>query len=319
MGMHKLHLHATNRCTNYCKHCSVEAGPTGPPLLDGADFRYLVDWASEAGAKWLEISGGEPLTLGDALFELIAYAHDKSLYVSLLTNGCMIDEQGGKRLRTMGAERIGISLYGAIPVSHDDFTQTPGSFSKALTGIHAVADAGFEVVVNVIVTPKNVDELHLLPSLLTGIDLYTFGSVVPSGRGSTLTKYAFSEQGYRRAIEKLERAFTGVPYLFLSSLSPTPSTDLERYCVRPRIETTVNHEGHRVPCCLLPRKMQYPTGNVKNRNFHELTDDDLVYCWLERGHKALREHLQSSEGSHNLCKNCINMLDAVTLRRQGIQ
>lgn len=315
MGMHKLHLHATNLCTNYCKHCSVEAGPYGQPILDGVDFKYLVDWASEAGAKWLEISGGEPLTLGDALFELIAYAHDKSLYVSLLSNGCMIDEQGGKRLLSAGTQRIGISLYGATPTTHDDFTQTPGSFSKVRKGIQVTADVGLEVVVNVVVTPKNVAELHLLPSLLTGIDLYTFGSVVPSGRGSTLMKYTFSEQGYQRAIEQLERAFSGIPHLFLSSLSPTPSTDLERYCVRPRVETTVNHEGHRVPCCLLPRDLQHPTGNVKNRNFHELTDDDLVYYWLERGHKALREHLQYSEESHNLCKNCINMLNMVTQRR----
>jgi MoaA/NifB/PqqE/SkfB family radical SAM enzyme len=317
--MYKLHLHATNLCLNYCKHCSVEAGPTGKPLLGGADFKYLLDWVSEAGAKWLEISGGEPLTLGDALFELIAYAHDKRLYVSLLSNGCMIDEQGGQRLRSVGMGRVGISLYGATPGTHDDFTQTPGSFSKALTGIHAVVDAGLEVIINVVVTPKNVDELHLLPSRLTGIDLYTFGSVVPSGRGSTLVKYAFSERGYQQAIEQLEHTFSDIPHLFLSSLSLTPSTDLERYCVRPRVETTVNHEGHQIPCCLLPRDLQHPTGNIKNRNFHELTDDNLVYYWLERGHKALREHLQYSEESHNLCKNCINMLDVVTQRRQALQ
>jgi MoaA/NifB/PqqE/SkfB family radical SAM enzyme len=319
MGMYKLHLHATNLCLNYCKHCSNEAGPTGQFLLDWTDFKYLVDWTSEEGVKWLEISGGEPLTLGDALFELIAYAHDKSLYVSLLSNGCMIDERGSKRLRTAGTERISISLYGANPATHDDFTQTPGSFSKALMGIQAGADAGLEVIVNIIVTPKNDNELHLLPSRLTGIDLYTFGSVVPSGRGSTLVEYAFSEQGYQRAIEQLSNAFSGTPHVFLSSLSPTPSTDLERYCVRPRIEITVNHEGHRIPCCLLPRKLQYPTGNIKDRNFHELISDDLVSYWLEQGHKTLREYLQYSEESHNLCKNCINMLNAVTQRRHSIR
>jgi MoaA/NifB/PqqE/SkfB family radical SAM enzyme len=317
--MHKLHLHATNLCLNYCKHCSVKAGPTGQFLLDEADFKYLVDWASEAGAKWLEISGGEPLTLGNALFELIAYAHNKSLYVSLLSNGCMIDEQRGKRLRSAGIGRVSISLYGATPGTRDDFTQTTGSFSKALTGIHAVAEAGLEVTINVVVTPKNVDELHLLPSRLTGIDLYTFGSVVPSGRGSTLIKYVFSERGYQQAIEQLEYAFSGITHLFLSSLSQTPSTDLERYCVRPRVETTVNHEGYRIPCCLLPRDLQRPTGNIKNHNFHEYIINDLVYYWLNRGHKALREHLQYTEVSHNLCKNCISMLDAVTQRQQAIR
>ena len=317
--MHKLHLHATNLCLNYCKHCSVEADSTSQPLLDRSDFKYLVDWASEAGAKWLEISGGEPLTLDNALFELISYAHDKSLYVSLLSNGCMIDEQGGKRLRSAGIGRVSISLYEATPRTHDDFTQTPGSFSKVLTGIHAVADAGLEVIINVVVTPKNLDELHLLTSRLTGIDLYTFGSVVPSGRGSKLVKYVFSERGYKQAIEQLEYAFSGIAHLFLSSLSQIPSTDLERYCVRPRVETTVNHEGHRIPCCLLPRDLQHPTENIKNHNFHELINDDLVYYWLERGHKALREHLKYSEGSHNLCKNCINMLNAVTHRQQTIR
>ena len=172
--MHKLHLHATNLCLNHCKHCSVEANSSVQPHLDGSDFKYLVDWASEAGAKWLEISGGEPLTLGKSLFELIAYAHDKSLYVSLLSNGCMIDEEGSKRLSSAGIGRISISLYGATPGTHDDFTQTPGSFSKTLTGIHAVAEAGLEVIINLVVTPKNLDEIPLLTSQLTGIDLYTF-------------------------------------------------------------------------------------------------------------------------------------------------
>jgi MoaA/NifB/PqqE/SkfB family radical SAM enzyme len=318
MDMHKLHLHATTLCPNYCRHCSVDAGPTGQPLLQGADFKYLVDWSSEAGAKWLEISGGEPLTLGDALIELIAYARDAGLYVSLLSNGCMITEPVSQRLRSAGLERLGISLYGATPGTHDDFTQRPDSFSRTGMGIHAAAAAGLEVVVNVVVTPQNVNELPLLPSRFPDIDLYTLGSVVPSGRGATLADYAFSEDGYRHAIDHLERAFSGAPYLFLNSLSPTPSTDVDRYCVRPSVETTVTHDGHRIPCCLLPRRLQHPTGDVKRRNFHERTDDDLVSSWLEQGHKALREYLQYSTGSHNLCKTCITMLDAVTQRRHAI-
>jgi hypothetical protein len=128
---------------------------------------------------------------------------------------------------------------------------------------------------------------------------------------------AFSEDGYRHAIDHLERAFSGDHYLFLNSVSPTSSTDVDRYCVRPSVETTVTHDGHRIPCCLLPHRLQHPTGDVKRRNFHE-RDDDLVSYWLEQGHKALREYLQYPAGSYNLCKICITMLDAATLRRHAI-
>jgi MoaA/NifB/PqqE/SkfB family radical SAM enzyme len=185
MDMHKLHLHTTALCPNYCRHCSVDAGPTRQPLLQGTDFKYLFDWASETGTKWLEISGDEPLTLGDALIELIAYIRDAGLYVSLLSNGCMITESVSQRLRSAGLERLGISLYGTTPGTHDDFTQRPGSFSHTGMGVHAAAAASLEVVVNVVVTPQNVNELPLPLFRFPDIDLYTLGAVVPSGRGAT--------------------------------------------------------------------------------------------------------------------------------------
>lgn len=315
--MHKLHLHATTLCPNYCRHCAVEAGPTGQSFLQKADFQYLVEWARAAGAQWLEISGGEPLTLGDALLELVAYAHATGLYVSLLSNGGMITAPVSRRLRAAGLERLGVSLYGASPRTHDDFTQRPGSFSRAELGIHAAAAAGLEVIVNVVVTPQNVAEIPLLSSQFPDVDLYTLGSVVPAGRGATAADYAFSEDGYRPAIDRLTRAFSGAPSLFLNSLSPAPSTEVDRYCVRPSIETTVTHDGHRIPCCLLPRRLQHPVGDVSHRNFH-VVPDDVVFYWLEQGHRALREHLQYAGGSHNLCKTCIAMLDTVTQWRHAI-
>jgi len=316
--MHTLHLHATTLCPNYCRHCAVEAGPTGQSFLQKADFQYLVDWARASGAQRLDISGGEPLTLGDTLLELVTYAHGADLSVSLLSNGGMITAPVSRRLRAAGLERLGVSLYGATPRTHDDFTQRPGSFSGAELGIHAAAAAGLEVVVNVVVTPQNVAEIPFLPSQFPDVDLYTLGSVVPAGRGATLADYAFYEDGYRPAIDRLTRAFSGTPYLFLNSLSPTPSTEVDRYCVRPRIETTVTHDGHRIPCCLLPRRLQRPVGDVSHRNLHAVPDDDVVFYWLEQGHRSLREHLQYAGGSHNLCKTCIAMLDTVTRQRHAI-
>lgn len=304
----KLHLHVTNQCTSYCKHCSSEAGPRGKRFLTIGDLQYIIDWVSDAGAKWLELSGGEPLTLGDDLFRLIEYAHDKDLYVSLLSNGCLIDHQTAQKLREAGIERVSISIYGANSNTHDDFTQTPGSFVKTMRGIQHVLQAGIETVANVVVTPKNLGELHQLPLLLDGISLYAFGSIVPAGRGLTLQEYTFSEGSIARAINKIESDFSGISHYFMLSLYPFSSESLERYCMRPIEEVTVNHAGQLIPCCVLPEDLQYREGRVKERNFSEIVLDDPVFYWLKKGHQCMREALQYSPANHNLCKSCITML-----------
>lgn len=304
----KLHFHATNRCINYCKHCSVSSGPQGKCLMSKDDFEYVIDWASESGAKWLEISGGEPLTLEEDLFHMIEYAHDKGIYVSLLSNGCLIDKRKAEKLKSVGTTRVGISIYGARPDTHDDFTQTPGSYIKMIEGIRNVSRAGLEPVANVVVTPRNVDELHLLPSLLNEVDLYTFASIVPSGRGAELEKYYFSEKGYEKSIKTIENAFSGSTHYFITSLYPFPSKDLERYCPRPIEEITINHEGHIIPCCVLPVNLQCHVGDVRKRNFHDTVFHDSVFYWLKKGHRAMRDETNYPKVSRNLCKNCIEML-----------
>jgi len=308
----KLHLHVTNHCTHQCKHCSSNAGRDGQRILTNSDFQYILTWAREAGAQWLELSGGEPLTLGDDLFHLIASAAKRGLYVSLLSNGSLIDADAAHQLRAAGAERIGISLYGATAATHDAFTQTPGSFSQTIRGINHAVAAGIETVANIVVTPQNLAELHDIPALLDGIDLYTFGAVVPAGRGATLTDYMFSERGYTAAIHTIERHFADTPHYFMISLYPHPPRTLERYCRRPVEEAIVSHDGHLIPCCVLPHDLCYHEGNVNDRDFHAITHDDPVYTWLAKGHHAMAEALQYSSVSHNLCTTCIDMLRSLT-------
>jgi MoaA/NifB/PqqE/SkfB family radical SAM enzyme len=308
----KLHLHVTNQCTHHCKHCSSNAGRGGQRILTNSDFDYILAWAREAGAQWLELSGGEPLTLGDDLFHLIAAAAERGLYVSLLSNGCLIDSDAAHKLRAAGTERMGISLYGATAATHDDFTQTPGSFSKTIRGMKHLINAGIETVANIVVTPKNLAELHDIPALLDGIDLYTFGAVVPAGRGATLNDYMFSERGYTDAIHTIERHFDDTTHYFMISLYPHDPSALERYCRRPVEEAIVSHDGHLIPCCVLPHDLCYHTGNAKNRDFHAIVPDDPVFTWLAKGHHAMAEALQSSPVSHNLCTTCIDMLRLLT-------
>jgi MoaA/NifB/PqqE/SkfB family radical SAM enzyme len=308
----KLHLHVTNQCTHYCRHCSSEAGPHGKRYLTTRDFQYILDWARDAGAKWVELSGGEPLTLGEDLFQLIEYAHENDLYTSLLSNGSLIDLPTAHTLRDAGIGRVGVSIYGANSNTHDDFTRTPGSFSKTVRGMQHLTQASIETIANVVVTPKNLAELHQLPSLLDGIAGYAFGAVVPAGRGRTLPGYTFSEEGSARAIRAIESAFSGISHYFMLSLYPASSENMTRYCMRPFDEVTVNHEGQVIPCCVFPEDLLCRVGNAKERNFDEIVLDAPVFYWLKKGHQRMREALQGSPAKHNLCTSCIAMLRSLT-------
>lgn len=308
MPISKLHLHVTNRCTSYCRHCSSGSGSDARRALTINDFRYILDWAYNAGARWVEFSGGEPITLGDDLFTTIEYARSKLLYISLLSNGCLIDENTARMLRTAGVNRVSISLYGASAHTHNDFTQTPHSFSKTLTGIKNIHHVGIESVVNVIVTPKNLDELHLLPSLLDDIDLYTFGSVIPAGRGASIPRYSFSETGYMHAINTIERDFSGINHYFMISLYPYSSEELIRFCMRPVEEVTIDPEGYLIPCCVLPEDLRSRENDIHNRDLTDILPDAPVFHWLKKGHRYLREYLSYASISQNLCTSCIDML-----------
>ena len=318
MTISKLHLHVTNRCSSYCRHCSSRSGPNAQRTLTNSDFQYILDWAYEAGARWVEFSGGEPLTLKEDLFEILQYAHQKPLYTSILTNGCLLDEKTAQKLRAVGVDKVGISVYGATAHTHNDFTQTPHAFSQTLNGIRNIIRTGIETVVNVIVTPQNLNELHRLPSLLESIDLFTFGSIVPAGRGASLPDYSFSEADYIHTIHTIQQDFTGINHYFMISLYPYSSTELTRFCMRPISEVTIDSEGYLIPCCVLPITLRSRLGKIRNRDladsFTQLSNNSVFY-WLQQGHRAIRDSLHYPSVSMNLCKSCIDMCSLITSKR----
>ncbi len=319
MTISKLHLHVTNQCTSYCKHCSSGSGPHAHRLLTISDFQYILDWAYDVGVRWVELSGGEPLTLGEDLFEIIEYAHHKPFYVSVLSNGCLLDENVAQRFRAVGVDRVSISIYGATADTHDDFTQTPHSFSRTLHGIQNIIKIGIESVVNVIVTPLNLNELDQLPSLLDGIDLFTFGSIVPAGRGASLSNYSFSQAGYLHVINKINCDFMGINHYFMISLYPYSSEDLMRFCMRPSEEVTIDPEGYLIPCCVLPDVLRSRVGTIRDRDLidsYARAFQDPVFSWLKKGHRSLRDFLHYSPVSPNLCSSCIDMCYLVKSGRQ---
>lgn len=96
-----LQLELTKKCNVYCKHCynnsgrgSVDADAMTPEHWK--DFcRYVV---SKGGVFECVISGGEPLLLGENLFEIMDILHDDGSYFLLITNGFLLTQSVVNRL-----------------------------------------------------------------------------------------------------------------------------------------------------------------------------------------------------------------------------
>ena len=122
--------------------------PAGAPLVDLA----------KAGSSVLVIS--QDL---DDLFEIAEYANKKGARVALASNATLITDEIAQRLKSVGIQRVAISIDGAFPETHDSFRGLPGSWAAALRGAEAIKNAGMEFQFNITVAQHNKKEI---PSII---------------------------------------------------------------------------------------------------------------------------------------------------------
>lgn len=320
-----LHFHITSRCLYRCLHCCSDAGPErAGGELDGNAIRRMLDGAVLFGMEELELSGGEPLVVErNRILEGIRYASGLGLLTTLNTNAWLLDEGYVLDLREAGLDRVKSSLYGTSPAMHDDFTQRQGSFGRLQDALGLLRDNEIETWVNYVVTPKNIDEACGLLSLLAPYapDTIQLSSIVPSGRGEGARDYVFGDGGLRNAIETLEGWFpnssaSNVSYTITLWKDPEKEPFGDRYCDYLKDRLVVDPSGQVIPCCVLPSRLRRRAGSVVEEELDSLLaeerlEDQPVFHWLCRGHKAMRERLQFESNCSNLCSSCIRMLTAL--------
>jgi len=114
----------------------------------------------EAGVQHVSLLGGEPLLLGDELFEIIKLFKDRNVSVSLVTNGILIDEKAAQRLIDIGPDRLVFSMEGPNSATHDRI-RGRGNFNKLVQSIKRIkglanrSEAKIKILINTVVTCQN--------------------------------------------------------------------------------------------------------------------------------------------------------------------
>ncbi len=199
-------LELTNRCNSRCRYCLVRKKKgKGIPKEDAID---IIRELKALGTKKITITGGEPL-LEKGIEDVIDFAKDSGMFISLVTNGSLISENVGL-LRKI--DLLIVSLDGREHAN--DKNRGIGSYRNAISAIDLAKNYGVDVIINCVITKHNINDVDFVMNLAskrgTG---FTF-NVLFGAKSPKVKKLLPTDRDYRAAIMKiLKRKAEGYPII----------------------------------------------------------------------------------------------------------
>jgi len=255
-------------CNFACKHCSVKRfqGKKKGRFFTINDVKELSRQADGMGLAHLVITGGEPLVFPD-FDDLVRAIDPNKFYITSDTNGWFLDEKKAKHLKSIGVDKIQLSLDSLSKTEHNKFRHKPESHERAMRAIDAALAAGLNIIVQTVVTKQRVrskefiDFLEFLNGKGVGV-FVTYAKPVGSWEGNFDVLVDRSDMDYVRELEKKYNVFTHL----------TPSYGLNLGCIAVKRMVSITKYGDVMPC---------PYIHVTLGNFFEEPLKDII----ERGMK----------------------------------
>jgi len=190
MGQKHIKWDFTGDCNLRCKHCSV-----GNTYFDSKVSELsleqkleVVDKLAEGNIASISFLGGEPLVKGDAFYKVARHAARKNIYVTLVSNGTLMDAESIKKIFDAGIQTVVLSLEGSTAVPHESI-RGKGTFSRVITNLKKLSKANASrkkpvcVKINTVVSQYNKTQISPLFDMLSdlGVDEWAVLSLGPIG------------------------------------------------------------------------------------------------------------------------------------------
>ncbi len=321
----------SNVCNLKCKHCFQRAGE---PLTDEiSDKRKLevVKELGEAGVSSITFSGGEPL-MYPCFFDALKIAKSYNIFVSIDTNGTLIDRDMALKLRENGLDYAQVSIDGVNPQTHDEFRGVEGSWEKAVQAVKNLNEVGVVTAVGVTLHKYNIDEVFELIDFAQELKAHrvVVFPIIPVGRAEEILEYDIDPRTrwkfYKELAEKIDTTSIDIvcetPHfeIITSQIKKAKKEDykpvdglcfpittffnasVKNAIVRPFLSIFGGCPAGRYYCNIQPNGIVSPcmfspyepvAGNVRERTFMDVWDNSELFNNL-RDATPIRER----------CKNC---------------
>lgn len=231
-------------CNFRCEHCSVKRfqGKQAGRKFTLDDVRSLSRQADEMGLANIVITGGEPLIFPD-LDELVAAIDPQKFYITSDTNGWLLDAEKAKHLKSIGVDKIQLSLDSLDAAEHDAFRHRPGSHERAVRAIDAALDAGLSIILSTVVTHQRIRSQEFIDYLefakKKGVGTFvTYAKPVGAWEGNFDSLVNKDDMAYMRELEQKYNVFTHL----------TPSYGMDLGCIAVKRMVSITQYGDVMPC-----------------------------------------------------------------------
>lgn len=278
-----IRLAANMLCNFQCNHCCAEhymdrhlLKLTGKKeerhQLDLNDIRELSRQADEFGLARFVLTGGEPLLMRNPSFDEIVEAIDpEKHYIITDTNGWFMDFDKAKHIKSIGVEKVQLSLDSSIENEHDAFRNKKGSFKRVMRAVDACLEAGLNLILSTCLIRDRVKTDEFLElcefSQKKGIGLYvTYAKPVGNAKDHLEWVILKEDADYLRELEKKYNVFTHM----------TPSYGMHQGCITVKGIVTVTSTGEIVPCPY----MDMSIGNYLKEPLKDILMKGMKNRWL---------------------------------------
>lgn len=152
-----VYFELTRRCNLHCKQCFASCRQVDQAELSGDEVKHILLQLAAAGVINVRFTGGEPSLRRD-LFEILRYAKQLGLVVSLQTNGVYDDpEVFVTELADINCDQVTVSIDGLGEVH--DALRGAGAFAAVEKSLRVYADCGIKIRLNLLAHRQNLEQL----------------------------------------------------------------------------------------------------------------------------------------------------------------
>lgn len=276
-----LFLEITDRCNLRCKHCGSNCSIDGSCLTID-DITSALQSVSH-DKPMICLTGGEPM-LHPAFFEIADCVSSMGFSWGMTTNATLIDDAAARKLKQAGLSTVSVSLDG-MEHSHDSFRRQKGAWHRAIRGLQALQNAGYEPQVTTVLHRENFHELEPLYAFLCemGITSWRPINIEPIGRACESSNLLLKPDQFVHLISfiqdkrfdpncKMEVTFGCSHYLGVRYERMV--RDHYFLCGAGILTASIRSNGDICACLDIANKPELVQGNIRS--------DDFMDVWLHR-------------------------------------
>jgi len=292
-------IEPTNHCNLKCPECPSGLGSLTRPLglLKFDEFKTWIDQIKSTGFYVQLFFQGEPF-INKQLPQMIKYAQENKVYISISTNGHFIDITNVDFILDNAPDKLIYSVDGLDEESYQNY-RVGGTFKQADEGLRALIKRKKErrltkpfVEFQFIVMKQNEHQLD---------------EVIKYGNEAGVDKVVFKTMqisNYENAVKFLPSNKKHSRYI-IENGSYKIKNKMKNHCFALWRTSVLTWDGKVVPCCF-DKDAEYNLGSLNGKSFQQI--------WKSDEYNQFRQRVLDSRKSINICTNCteglkINILE----------